>query len=69
MTGRIPAGGRRSAKNERDGTRSDLRVIALDDPQGSNVMIVVSATDGDQFDAMVPEVTPVIDSFEFGVTP
>ena len=44
-----------------------LRIIALEDGQGSNVMIVLSAGDGDRFDAMAPVVMPVIETFEFDV--
>ena len=46
-----------------------LRIIALDDTKGSNVMIVLSATDADRFDAMVPEVMSVIETFEFATAP
>lgn len=46
-----------------------LRLIALDDTKGSNVMIVISGTDRDQFDALLPEAMPVIQTFEFATTP
>ena len=47
-----------------------LRIIALDDTKGSNVMIVLSVTAGaDRFDALVAEAMPVVESFEFDVSP
>ena len=46
-----------------------LRLIALDDTEGSNVMIVISGTDGDRFDALLPEALSVIETFEFATTP
>jgi len=46
-----------------------LRVIALDDTKGSNVLIVLSAADAARFDAMVPEVISVIETFEFATAP
>ena len=46
-----------------------LRVIALDDTNASNVLIVLGATDAERFDAMVAAVMPVVESFEFATTP
>jgi hypothetical protein len=50
-------------------TTEHLRVIALDDTNGSNVLIVLTGTDAQRFDAMVAAVMPVVESFEFATAP